>query len=134
MEANKWDVWWENDWPLSGLPEGQSRGAEDPSVSIEETADRYVINTRLSEFQKNEINVVVDHGFLKVFCEHEDDRDGAGMKFGVKPCRCSLCRSFLLPEAVDVPRIRATVQDGWLKMEIPKSCGSTCRNLKVLVN
>jgi HSP20 family protein len=135
MEMVKWDPWWENDWPVSSLPGSRLDERTDAPVAIVENNSEYIIRTRVPEFRKEEIDVTIDHGVLQVLGEHDEaDPMGYCDSFGVKPCHCSINRTFSLPDKIDVSGIRATMTDGWLKLEIPKSDGAQDQKIKVVVH
>ena len=135
MEIYKWDPWWENDWPVSNLRKAGPNEATGAPVAIDEDSSEYIIKARIPEFRKEEINVSVDNGVLKILGEHdEENRSGYCDSFAVKPCHCSICRSFSLPERIDASAIRAMMEDGWLKLEIPKANGGNDQKIKVVVH
>jgi len=135
MEMYKWDPWWENDWPVSKISKAQPNETKGAPVAIDENHTEYVIKIRVAEFQKEEINVNVDHGILKILGEHDEDKStGYCGSFGVKPCQCSICRSFSLPEKIDASGIRATMGDGWLKLAIPKANSANNQKIDVVVH
>ena len=135
MEMYKWDPWWENDWPLSNHGKARPNQTTDAPVVIDENKTEYVIKTRIPEFRKEEIIVSVDHGLLKIMGEHDEDKStGYCGSLGVKPCHCSMCRSFSLPDEIDAAGIKATMKDGCLTLEIPRTNGPNDRELTVVVH
>ena len=135
MEMYKWDPWWENDWPVSSLSRTQPKEATDAQVAIEENSTEYIIKAKVPEFRKEEIDITIDHGVLKVLGEHDENREtGYGDAFSVRPCHCSIARTFSLPDKVDVSGVRATMKDGWLKLELPKANGANDQKIKVVVH
>ena len=136
MEMYKWDPWWENDWPVSSLSRTRPNETMDASVAINETSSEYIIKAKVpAGFRKEEIDVTVNHGFLKILGGHaEENSPGTCGSFGVKPFCLSICRSFSLPEKIDAAGIRATMEDGLLKLEIPKANGVNDLKVKVVVH
>ncbi len=135
MEMYKWDPWWENDWPVSSLSKARPNDTTDAPVAIDENNSEYIIKAKIPDFRKEEIDVTIDHGVLKVLGEHDEaDLTGYSDSFGVKPCHCSISRTFSLPDKIDVSGIRATMADGWLKLEIPKASGVNDQKIKVVVH
>lgn len=135
MEMYKWDPWWEDVLPFDNPRKARQKDMADAPVAVEEDANEYIIKTRMPEFRREEISVTVDHGLLKILAEHDADQStGYCGSFDVKPCHCSICRSFSLPEKIDAGAIKASLEDGVLKLEIPKVNGLDDREISVAVN
>jgi len=132
MEMYKWDPWWEDVPPFDSSRKAAREEKEDAPVSIEELRTEYIIRAKVPQFRKEEIKVTVDHGLLRILAEHDEDK-GTGFA-GLRACHCSMCRSFSLPEKVDARGIKATLEDGKLKLEIPRTNGSSDHEVNVLVH
>jgi HSP20 family protein len=135
MEIYKWDPWWEDALPFDN-PRKAGRNDKDVAlVAVEEDNNEYIIKTKMPEFREEEISVTVDHGLLKILAEHDADKStGYCGSFDVKPCHCSICRSFSLPEKIDAGAIKASMEDGVLKLGIPKANGFDDREINVVVH
>jgi HSP20 family protein len=131
MEMYKWDPWWEDVLPFDKPWKSEKK---DPAVDVEEAKDEYVIKMQMPEFLKEEIAVTIDHGLLKILAEHDIDKStGYCGSYDVKPCHCSLCRSFSLPQKIDAAAIKATMENGLLKLEIPKANGFEAKEVTVVI-
>ena len=135
MEMYKWDPWWEDVLPFDKPRKNRPDDTADALVAVEEDNSEYIIKAKMPEFRKEEISVIVDHGLLKILGEHDVDKStGYCGSFDVKPCHCSICRSFSLPDKIDAAGIKATLENGCLKLEIPKANGLNDREVKVVVH
>ncbi|MCU0591788.1 MAG: Hsp20/alpha crystallin family protein [Desulfobacterales bacterium] len=135
MEMYKWDPWWEDVLPFDNCRKAARNDKADAPVAVEEDNNEYIIKAKMPEFRKEEISVTVDHGLLKILAEHDADKStGYCGSFDVKPCHCSICRSFSLPAKIDAGAIKASMKDGVLKLEIPKANGCDDREINIVVH
>jgi HSP20 family protein len=93
-----------------------------PAATISETEDEYLIRAELPEVSKQDIELSVDDGVLKITGErkfekkHEDEKVHRVESFYGK-----FSRSFGLPDDVDAEKISAESKDGVLVVRLPKS-------------
>lgn len=91
-----------------------------PSTNVIEKEDMYELELALPGMSKDDIKISIEKDILTIASEKENSvgqditytrREFAPGKF---------CRSFSLPESVDMENIRAAYQDGILRVELPK--------------
>jgi HSP20 family protein len=96
-----------------------------PRVLFPQKPDHFEVTAEVPGFKKEEVNVEVSHGVLKITAEHNEERKDEGEKDGWKYHRMerssgSLHRSIKLPASADVDRVTASADNGVLTINIAK--------------
>ncbi len=91
-------------------------------TDIKEKNDKYLIDVELPGYEKQNIKMHIEDGYLTIHAEmnssHEEKEDG---KFVRKERYIGSCsRSFYVGDEVKCEDITATFKNGVLKIEIPK--------------
>ena len=91
-------------------------------TDIKEKKDKYIIDIYLPGYEKEDIKISIEDGYLTVNAstntEKEDKEEG---KFVRKERYMGSCsRSFYVGDAVENEDIKASFKNGTLKIEIPK--------------
>lgn len=94
-----------------------------PAVNIKENAENYTIELAVPGKKKEDFNIELDHNLLTISSEEktestEDNKDRNYTKREFK--YSSFSRSFTLPDAADSEKIKASYDEGILKIEIGK--------------
>lgn len=93
------------------------------NVDVQEFDDKYVMDLELPGFEKEDIKADLNNGYLTVRAEHsseqnEDNKEGNYIKreryYGAYE------RSFFVGEGVSQDEIKASFDNGILKLDIPK--------------
>lgn len=92
-------------------------------IDIKENETAYTAEMNVPGFKKEDIDISLDNGIMTIKSEKEESseqkEDG---KYIVKERSVSnLSRSFHVPENVDVSKIEANMEDGVLKITLPKA-------------
>ena len=91
-------------------------------TDIKEKKDKYLIDIELPGYQKENIKVDVEDGYLTIHAEinsnNEEKQDGKFIRKERYVGSCS--RSFYVGTEVKSEDIEASFKDGMLKIEIPK--------------
>ncbi len=91
-------------------------------TDIKETADKYLIDIDLPGYEKENIKIEVENGYLiiqaKTDSEKEEKDEGKFVRKERYFGECS--RSFYVGEDVESEDIKATFRNGTLKLEVPK--------------
>lgn len=92
-------------------------------IDIKENETAYTAEMNVPGFKKEDIDISLDNGIMTIKSEKEESseqkEDG---KYIVKERSVSnLSRSFHIPENVDVSKIEANMEDGVLKITLPKA-------------
>ena len=133
MAIIKWDPWRDIDdmfdrytrqvgLPRSGSQEVVTTGDWTPRVDIAETDKEFVIKAEIPEVKKEDVKVTVDSGVLTIRGERKQEKEEEGKKFHrVERRYGSFTRSFTLPDNIDENTIKASFNEGMLKLQIPKT-------------
>lgn len=92
-----------------------------PQVNIKETADEYFVEMAVPGMQKSDFQIELDNHLLTISTEKEEESEETKenytrREFGYSSFR----RSFNLPETVEGDKIKASYNDGILKVHLPK--------------
>lgn len=92
-----------------------------PAVNIKETDRDFVIEVAVPGLNKNDFNVTAENGVLTISSEKEEEKESKEKDFTRKEFSYSaFSRSFTLPENAQEEDIKATYQDGILKLNVAK--------------
>ena len=91
-------------------------------TDIKEKKDKYLIDVELPGYEKEDIKIDVEDGYLTVHAEMNSDKeekeDGKFIRKERYVGSCS--RSFYVGTEVQSEDIKATFKNGMLKLEVPK--------------
>jgi HSP20 family protein len=91
-----------------------------PPVDIYEAPDRYIVTAELAGLSRDDIQIQFQDGKLSIKGERPP-QDLQSVRFErVERGHGRFARAFVLPHAVDATAIRADLQDGVLKVTVPK--------------
>lgn len=103
-----------------------------PRTNIEETDSAYILAFDLPGVKKEDVKIDV-HG--RTFTLHgERKHESKKEERGFKRYECvagKFARSFTLPEGVDAARVEATLNDGVLRVVVPKSEAEKPRTIAI---
>jgi HSP20 family protein len=109
-----------------------SLGAWIPPVDIVEEKDKILLTAELPGFKESEIEVQMEGGVLTIRGERKSEVEKEGRKYHrVERVYGQFVRSFTLPNNVDRDHIKATFDNGLLKIEMPKREEAKPRQIKV---
>ena len=105
-------------------------------TDIKETEDGYIIDIDLPGFDKKDIQIDVENGYLNINAKSENSNDDEEKGKFIRRERyygeCS--RSFYIGEDVHEDDIKATFKNGILSLDVPKVKEEEKRNILKLVN
>jgi HSP20 family protein len=109
-----------------------SLGAWIPPVDIAEDKDRITLTAELPGFSEDQVNILMEGGVLTIRGERKFEEEKNGRNFHrVERSYGQFVRSFTLPNNVDRDQIRASFDNGLLKIELPKSEEARPREIKI---
>jgi HSP20 family protein len=124
---------WNPDSPLSDLfenlfGEGNSEKMErrsydcSPLTNILEKNDSFELQIALPGVKKQDVKIDLEKNILSISSEKKaDEKPADGTKYSRREfVYGTFCRSFTLPETIDVEKIKADMADGILKVVLPK--------------
>jgi len=109
-----------------------SLGAWLPPVDIAEDKDRITLTAELPGFREDQLKMQMEGGVLTIRGERKFEDEKNGRNFHrVERSYGQFVRSFTLPNNVDRDQIRASFDNGLLKIELPKSEEARPREIKI---
>ncbi len=92
-----------------------------PSVNVKETKEAYKLEVAAPGMKKDDFKVEIKEGHLCIAAETKSEKEEKEENFTRKEFNYqAFSRSFWLPENVKADSIKATYNDGILKIEVPK--------------
>ena len=100
--------------------DGKLSRANDLKCDIYEEDNNYVVEMDIPGFNKDEINIDVEKGYLTISASHDEEKDDEGKNY-IRKERFygSTKRQFYVGD-VDEESIKASFNDGVLKVVVPK--------------
>jgi HSP20 family protein len=113
--------------------EGQRTRTWAPPVEIYEADEELIIVLELPGFKKNQINISFENGQLTFSGERNEDSQEGRNYHRNERWSGRFERSFQLPVSADTERISAGLQNGLLRVTIPKKEEAKARQISVEV-
>lgn len=102
------------------------------SVDVYETDSAIVVVSIIGGTEEEDINISVDNNVLTITGVREKDKEQESRNYFVAECFWgSFSRSIILPVEVDVERVKATMKNGILKVDLPKLGGTRSKKIKI---
>jgi len=112
--------------------EEMSLGAWIPPVDIAEDRDRITLTAELPGFREEQVKIQMEGGVLTIRGERKFEEEKDGRNFHrVERSYGQFVRSFTLPNNVDREQIRASFDNGLLRIEMPKTAEARPREIKI---
>lgn len=106
-----------------------------PRVDVSENENEYHVQVDLPGFKKDEVDIEVNDGHLKMTAHHEGQKDGKKEKYLIQERRYGTwSRTFRLPEDVSSEDVKADMSEGILDVTLPKKEESKPKRIKVKVH
>ena len=106
-----------------------------PSVDISEDDKEWSVKADLPEVKKEDVNVTVDNGVLRIVGERKFEKEEKGKKYHRVECAYGkFLRSFLLPDGADGTKVSAEFKNGVLKVRVPKNEKAKSKAVEVKVS
>lgn len=106
-----------------------------PAVDISETPQAYLIKAELAGVRREDIQVKVEGGQLRLSGERKFEKEDKDKKQRrVERFYGSFSRSFSLPDDADEAQIKAEYRDGVLHLTLPKRETATPRAREIAVD
>ena len=98
-----------------------TRNNTHPSVDIKESKNEYTIIADLPGFEKSNINLSIDEGYLTIKANEEEVNDSNGRYLLKERSMRNYSRTFSLPDNALDSKVSAKYTGGTLSITIPKS-------------
>lgn len=108
-------------------------GAGDIRIDVTENQRSYVVTAAVPGVKRDDIHVSVDGNFVSISTEtkSETERSEGGRVLLKETHVGRASRSFTLGKEVDADKVEAKLEDGVLKLTLPKREGATARRIEV---
>ena len=105
-----------------------------PRVNVEETEGQFEVTAELPGLKKEDVRIEVKDRVLTFTGEKKVERDKNGRNMHIyERGYGKFCRTFTLPDNVDVDKIGAEFNDGILQIDIPKTEEAKPKQIEVKV-
>ena len=104
-------------WNLNTVPRNNTH----PAVDIKESKNEYTIIADLPGFEKTNINLSIDEGYLTIKANEEKVNDSNGRYMLKERSIRNYSRTFSLPDNALDSKVSAKYTNGTLSITIPKS-------------
>ena len=112
---NMLDDFFADTWPVR-----RSLAADTFKIDVQENNNEYIVEAEIPGVQKNEVNLSLDDGRLKISVDKEENNEEKDKNYIHRERRyCSMSRSIYLSDS-DSDGIKAKLDDGILKIIVPK--------------
>lgn len=103
------------------LPVFNSSTSSMPAVNIREDDKQYLLDLAVPGMEKKDLKIDIEEDVLTVSSEtkNETEKDSDGYK-RKEFSYSAFCRSFQIPENVNIDKIEANYKDGVLSVSLPK--------------
>ncbi len=102
-------------------------------TDIRENDNNYIIDIDLPGYEKENIEIEIDNGYLNVSAKESVNNNSNDGKYLKKERYYGECkRSFYIGEDVEVEDIKANFKNGILKLEVPKEKEKEIKNKKYI--
>ena len=103
-------------------------------VNIEETKDAYIVTAELPGLKKSDVKITFQDNQLTISGEKKEDADVKNRTFHRYERQFgSFSRTFSIPNLIQADKISASMEDGVLKVTLPKAEEAKPREIKIEV-
>lgn len=103
-----------------------------PALDIVEKEDHFLVKAEVPGFAKDQIDISVDQGILTIKGESKDEKVEEKENYYHREISCgNFSRSVKLPSDIKNEEIKASMKDGILQIEIPKTEAKKPEPLKI---
>lgn len=90
-------------------------------TDIKENENNYIIDIEMPGYDKDNIKIEVEDGYLNVFASINEDKDNSEGEYLRKERYYGECsRSFYVGDNIEVEDVKANFKNGILKLTVPK--------------
>jgi len=93
----------------------------EPSTNILENGNGFELQMAIPGVPKEDVKISLEKNVLSISSEKEMGKDDENVKYTRREfVYGTFCRSFTIPETVDVEKVKADFSNGILKVQLPK--------------
>ena len=118
--------------PFSAATPWHSEGVATPRLHVAETDKAYQVEAEMPGVRKADVKVAIDHQRLTIEgeCSQDQQRSQENLVYSERSVR-KFARTLTLPGEVDDKAAEARLEDGVLKLTLPKKAGGAATRLTV---
>jgi HSP20 family protein len=105
-----------------------------PALDVYEDKDQFTMVAELPGFKKDQVEISLHQGALTISGERKQESQGKEEGLRSERYFGRFQRTVTLPAEVNAEGVRATLQDGILKIELPKAEGAKPKQIEVSVS
>ena len=105
-----------------------------PAVDVYEDKDQFTVVAEVPGMKKEDLNITLQNGVLTISGERQREEEKPDQGFRSERFVGRFQRSITLPASVDPSGVKATYQDGLLKVMLPKSEEAKPKQIEVSVS
>lgn len=109
--------------------------ASDMRIDVSENDKEYLVTAEIPGAKKDDIRVVVDGNYVSISAEVKKDIEDKHAENGrvllKETYRGSMQRGFTLASDIDDKNVTAKLEDGVLRLTLPKSAGTSSRLIAI---
>lgn len=98
-------------------------------LNLSETDDKLVVRAEVPGFSANEIDIILEPRFLRITGKRESKEEKSSKVMSESCCE-HILRMIDLPQDVDASKANASLKDGILTIELPKSASGKSVSIK----
>jgi len=95
------------------------KGVNIPTTDVYTKDNELVVEAHLPNFEQKDINIEIENGALVVSAERHEKEEDKGKQYVVRESSSSFYRRIALPKRADTENIKAHLDEGVLKVEVP---------------
>lgn len=95
------------------------KGVNIPTTDVYTKNNQLIVEAHLPNFEEKDVDVQVENGVIVISAERHETEEDKDKKFVVRESSSSFYRRIALPERADADNIKAELNDGVLKVEVP---------------
>lgn len=109
-----------DDFFTEGWPLRRSLESDTFKVDVEDLGKEYVVHAELPGVKKEEISLAVDEGRLRISITRDEEKEDKSKNYIHRERRYSSMERSIFLEVADNEGIKAKLEDGILKINVPK--------------
>ena len=95
------------------------KGVNIPTTDVYTKDNALIIEAHLPNFEQSDINIQVEDNALIVSAERHEKQEDKDKKYVVRESSSSFYRRIALPKRADADKIKAHLDEGVLRLEVP---------------
>ncbi len=116
------------------LAEDSDSGFAMPKLDIAETKDALHVSAEMPGIAEKDVSIEIAEGVLTITGAHEEKSESKDKQYHrVERSRRSYRRSLSLPPGIDEDKVKATLKNGVLEIDIPKTAEAKAKTRKIEV-